>query len=69
MDAFIVLLGYVLERKNRQALLVYVPLMLLTVGLLFTHVNGENRYAFPIMGTLALTATVALLRNPENQEQ
>ncbi len=69
VDAFIVLLGYVLERKNRQALLVYVPLMLLTVGLLFTHVNGENRYAFPIMGTLALTATVALLRNPENQEQ
>lgn len=39
----------IIRKKQRPLLTLMIPLILLTVGLLFTPVNGETRYAYPVI--------------------
>jgi len=43
--AFVTALG----RKNRKSILICLPMIVFVLGLILTPVNGENRYAYPIM--------------------
>lgn len=44
----LLLLAAAWKRKNRQRLVELLPLVLLTAGLLLTHLNGAARYASPL---------------------
>ena len=44
------------KRKNKEAFLKIIPLAVLVIGFLFTHVNGESRYAYPLMASTPLIA-------------
>lgn len=68
VDAFIILCCYAVDRKKKTSLLMFAPLILLTVGLLFTHVNGENRYAYPVKALIPLCATVVLMESSHKKE-
>ena len=50
----ILLVGYVLKQKSLKSLISMAPIMILMVGLLFTPVNGENRYAYPLMASVPI---------------
>ena len=39
----------IVRKKQWSVVPLVIPLILLTVGLLFTPVNGENRYAYPVI--------------------
>ena len=44
----LLLLAAAWKQKNRQRLVELLPLVLLTAGLLLTHLNGAARYASPL---------------------
>ena len=56
-------------RKNRDgaAFLILLPLVLLCAGLLLTPLNGETRYAYPIIASVPLYAVFCIRRAPENR--
>ena len=41
--------AFALARKNKKCILTILPMIIFTLGMLVTPVNGENRYAYPIM--------------------
>ena len=46
--------GNCFRKRNKDALLKLMPLILLMFGFLLTHVNAETRYAFPLMASAPL---------------
>ena len=56
-----------------EALVVYLPSLILLVGLLFTPVNGETRYAFPIIASIPLNISALFvngkMKNSPSQEE
>ena len=54
----IIYCGDCVKRKNKEALLKIIPLAVLAVGFLFTHVNGESRYAYPLMASTPIIAVL-----------
>ena len=41
--------AFAIAKKNKQCILTVLPMVIFTLGMLVTPVNGENRYAYPIM--------------------
>lgn len=41
--------AFAIAKKNKQCILTVLPMVVFTLGMLVTPVNGENRYAYPIM--------------------
>ena len=58
--------AFAIALKNKKCLLAVIPVMVFTLGMLVTPVNGENRYAYPIMAVvpilIALVYATAKLR-------
>ena len=56
----------VVRKKQWSVLVLMIPLVLLTAGLLLTPVNGENRYAYPVI-TLAPVFFLLNCRLPQGK--
>ncbi|MBO5891910.1 MAG: hypothetical protein J6Q30_04275 [Oscillospiraceae bacterium] len=41
--------AFALAKKNKKCIMTVLPMVIFTLGMLVTPVNGENRYAYPIM--------------------
>lgn len=41
--------AFAIAKKNKKCILTVLPMVIFTLGMLVTPVNGENRYAYPIM--------------------
>ena len=48
----IVAFAVALAKKNKKSILVVLPMIIFTLGMLATPRNGENRYAYPIMAAV-----------------
>ena len=58
--ALLILVFYAMCKKRRRSLLAITPVILLYLGLYLSHVNGENRYALPLMVAIPVCASVVL---------
>ena len=56
----IAIVGYSVHRRSLQAFWGTVPSLVLTIGLLFSHVNGEIRYAYPMIAATPLVLSFAI---------
>ena len=65
----LILLGYALHKRSGKALVTLAPVLVLIVGMLFTHVNGENRYAYPIIACAPLCWSVIRLTAYREKKQ
>jgi len=44
--------AFAIAKKNKKCILTVLPMVIFTLGMLVTPVNGENRYAYPIMAAV-----------------
>lgn len=63
----ILLVGYAAASGRRTALLSVLPVVILGLGLMFTHVNGELRYAYPLIASIPL-CSASILYAPAGYE-
>lgn len=56
----ILLLGYGWKNRSVGLLTALVPVLVLLIGLFFSHVNGENRYAYPLIAAVPLYLALAV---------
>ena len=54
MWLFLAALGYTSRRKSKMGFMGLIPVLLLFIGLFFSHVNGEERYGFPMVASAAV---------------
>ena len=51
MWLFMIAAGYTVRRKSKMGFLGLMPALVLFVGLFMSHVNGEERYGFPMVAS------------------
>lgn len=51
--------GRALRNKSKELLVLLVPMGMLMIGLIFTPINGECRYAFPLIGMAPIILALA----------
>ncbi|MBR3874037.1 MAG: hypothetical protein IKJ26_07675 [Clostridia bacterium] len=56
----VILLGYAFRNKQLKSIVGIMPVCILLVGLFFTHVNGENRYAFPLIASVPMCYVIVV---------
>mgnify|MGYP003293274960 CR=1 FL=1 len=66
--ALLTLTAYALHKKRYRAILSILPVIILYAGLYLSHVNGENRYALPLMAAIPMCAAIVFHSKP-NKEQ
>ena len=61
--------AFAIAKKNKQCILTVLPMVVFTLGMLVTPVNGENRYAYPIMATVPILLACVWKAKPGRKTQ
>ena len=60
MWLFILCFGYACKTRSVSALTLFTSIVVLLIGLFFSHINGENRYAYPLMASIPFCFALVL---------
>lgn len=64
---FLILIAYALHKKRYRAVVMMSPVIILYGGLFLSHVNGENRYAMPLMAAIPLCMAISFHASPNKE--
>lgn len=63
----LILVCYALTRKHYKALLILAPVIILFAGFYLSHLNGENRYAWPLMMAIPMCFVYVVYGTARNE--